>query len=306
MILREVKDFLRENTGYLKKGDYVIAKRLNVTPALANKAKKSIKEELNPNNGPNILVLDVEISPLKTYVFGLWNQNISLDAIESDFFMISWAAKWLHRDNVFGDYLTSEEALEENDIRIIKTLRKVLEIADIVIMHNGDRYDQKKINGRFVEHNLLPVSPYRTIDTLKVVKKQFGFSSNKLEALARKFGFEGKHRTGFKLWVQCIKGDSNALLKMFEYNIQDVIILEEIYYRLLPWITNHPNLNLYNVTLDLNCPNCNSDDLVEAGFSTTSVSKFKSYKCNSCGTISRERKSIIDPSQNKSILTQVE
>ena len=75
MTLKEIKDFLRENTGYLKWGDVRLANKFNVDLEIVSQAKKQVKEEFNSTNGPNILVLDVEISPLKTYVFGLWNQN---------------------------------------------------------------------------------------------------------------------------------------------------------------------------------------------------------------------------------------
>jgi hypothetical protein len=311
MTKENIKKFLKEKPGYLKWGLIKLSKMFFTEPTIVEEARNEVYHELNNEMNeaftpgyPNILILDIETAPIKAFVWSLWKQNVYLDAIESDWFMLSWAAKWLNGDS-FGEVLTSTEAQQEDDSRIVKNLWNILEKADIVITHNGDKFDIKKINARFIENNLGPVSPYKSIDTLKVVKKSFGFSSNKLEALARKFGIEGKHDTNFKLWTDCLNGSKKALDTMLKYNIQDVDILELIYIKLRPWIKNHPNINLYLLDDKMKCTNCNSSDLEEVSPSYSSVSKYKSYRCKSCGTILRERKSMLSTEENKLILTQV-
>jgi len=305
MNIQNIEKFLQDNPGYLKWGDVRIANKLNVDLEIVSVAKNNVKSGTLSKTTPRILLLDIETSPLLAYTWGMWKQNINLDGIVSDWFMISWAGKWLDQNNAFGDILEPTEVILEDDFRITKSLWKALEIADIVITHNGDKFDIKKINARFIENGMGPVTPYKSIDTLKVARKNFGFTSNKLEALARKFGFEGKHTTGFKLWTDCLKGEPTALLKMFNYNIQDILILEKLYYKLRPWMKSHPNLGLYTIDDEVKCPNCGGVNLLEAGYNTTAISKYQTYRCSECGTISRDRSTMLTREENKKIITQV-
>jgi len=305
MTIKEIKYFLQSNPGYLKWGDVRVALRLDTDIDLVKQAKLELKDvEVVNQEGPNILFLDIETAPSKAYVWGLWDQNIGLDQLESDMFIICWSAKWLHSDEVFGGLLTTKEILEEDDSAIMKMLWKVLEKADIVVGHNFKRFDKKKINGRFIENGLGPVSPYKVIDTLEVVKRNFGFSSNKLEALARKFGFEGKHETNFNLWKNCLKGDKESLIRMSLYCDQDILVTEKVFFKLLPWIKDL-NLGLYKLDDEVKCPACGSIKLVDAGFHYTSISKYQSYRCEDCGHISRDRNSVLTKDENKNIIVSV-
>lgn len=76
-----------------------------------------------------------------------------------------------------------------------------------MIAHNGKKFDIPKINTRFIINGLNPPSPYKQIDTLEVARKQFGFSSNSLDALATFFGFDNKDPHDFILWKSCLNGD---------------------------------------------------------------------------------------------------
>jgi hypothetical protein len=47
--------------------------------------------------------------------------------------LLTWSAKWLFQDEIMNDKLTSEEAINEDDERITKTLWTLLDEADIVV-----------------------------------------------------------------------------------------------------------------------------------------------------------------------------
>lgn len=112
--------------------------------------------------------------------------------------MLCWSAKWLNGE-IYSDVINSEEVINEDDKRIVQSLIKLINEADIVITHNGDSFDLPKISSRVVVNNLSPIKPYQSIDTKKIAAKQFGFSSNKLDALAGLFGIETKMDTDFSL-----------------------------------------------------------------------------------------------------------
>lgn len=181
------------------------------------------------------------------------------------------------------------------------SLAKLLNEADIVITHNGKKFDLLKINARMLIHRLPPVKPYQNIDTLEVAKKQFGFTSNKLDYLAKILGVDTKLETNFQLWSDCVDGKPEALEYMFKYNNWDVECLEAVYLRLRPWIRNHPNLNLYYECDEPICPNCGSKHLTPEGFYYTSVNKYQVFRCE-CGATSRMRTSAVDPEVKEVIL----
>ena len=56
-----------------------------------------------------------------------------------------------------------------------------------------------------------------------------------------------------------MNGDKDAWKRMEKYNIQDVVLLENLYGHLLPWIKSHPNHNLFSDGHV--CPSCSSSSL---------------------------------------------
>lgn len=115
-------------------------------------------------------------------------------------------------------------------------LWKLLNACDICIAHNGDRFDIKKINARFLFHGLPPPRPYKTIDTLKISRRNFGLSSHRQDDIGKFAGTGRKLKTDKDLWLDCIKGKKKALKQMKFYNAQDVVLLEKNYRKFLPWI----------------------------------------------------------------------
>lgn len=231
-----------------------------------------------------ILVFDIETSPMKSYHWGMWQQNINTDAIVDDWFVISWAAKWLLEDEEISQVLSKEEVLNKDDSRIVKGLWEMLNEADIVIAHNGKKFDVKKINTRFFLQDMFLPSPYKVIDTLQQVRGVMSLPSNRLDFIGKITDLGGKmEHTGLKLWLDCLEGDESALKMMDDYCKRDVKLLEDVYLKLRPYMKNHPNLGIY-VQEDLSvCPSCASTDLTEKGFNYTTSRKYKSSQCNSCG-----------------------
>lgn len=231
-----------------------------------------------------ILLFDVENAPNLAYVWGLWETN-ALD-VKRHWYMLSFACKWLGdakiKTHALPDYATYKED-REDDRELVQELWHYLDQADIVVAHNGDKFDLKKANARFVTHGLHPPSPYKSIDTLKLARKHFCFDSNKLDTLARHFGLGGKlPNTGFDLWSRCMQGDPEAWRTMRNYNAQDVRILEGVYLKLRPWSTTHPNLSYFTKT-EFNCPVCSSSATKRSGWRYLMASKRQRRTCLDCG-----------------------
>lgn len=265
------------------------------------------RKEIKFRKLPKILILDIETSPLKAYVWqkSVWNSNVTENQVLSEWFMLSWSAKWLFDNIIYSDRLTGKEAKREDDGRIVKSLWDLLNEADIVVAHNGSNFDVPNMNTRFIVNNLPPTSPYQTIDTVSIARKQFGFTHNNLNALARVFGFKVKLEVNFELWKKCVEGDEKALRKMQIYNKHDVGLLEEVYMKIRPWIHSHPNLGLYGESTEPVCSNCGSNQIKKTDkFYYTLTGKYELYKCE-CGAYIRVRTSSMTKEQKKNLLVSI-
>jgi DNA polymerase elongation subunit (family B) len=164
---------------------------------------------------------------------------------------------------------------------------RLLGECDAALHYNGKRFDIPYLNKEFLIEGLGPPVPYANIDLYAVVKKRFRFPSNKLDYVSQEMGFGGKvHHEGHELWVKVLAGDEDAQRRMQEYNEQDVVLLEQMYRQLRPWIPSHPNVAL--IDGEGSCVVCGSMKLVERESAYTAMSKYKQFQCLKCGSWQRE------------------
>lgn len=249
---------------------------------------------------PKVLLLDIETAIMEVYTYGIYEQVIRPNQIKKDWFVLSWSAKWLYSSEVKSSVVTTREAILRDDKRIVSELWKLLDEADIIITHNGNRFDLPKINTRLLVHGFPPPSYYRTIDTLSVARQVFGFTSNKLDYLNKALGIDLKDDMGMEDWIECGKGNKEKLEKMEKYNRGDVINLEDLYLVVRPWIQNHPNIGAYIETEGGVCRNCGSSTLDWKGYYHTNTGKYREFRCE-CGAIGRDRVNLLTANKRKNL-----
>lgn len=244
--------------------------------------------------GPKILTLDIETAPLGAHVWGLFDQNVGLNQVREEWTILSYCAKWLGTDAVYyAD--TFAKRNKRDDRQLVRGLWKLLNDADIVVGQNLKKFDRRKINARFMMHGLPPPSPYRVVDTMLEARKAFAFTSNKLEWLTEHLCTDHKklkHKKfpGFELWTAFLSGNPEAREEMREYNIEDVRSTEELYLKLRPWMTGHPNVNVYHDDDTMRCPNCGGEHLIRKGYRYTQVGTYVRFRCQDCGAWPHGRK----------------
>ena len=256
---------------------------------------------LMPDKHAKILIVDIETAPKVAYVWRFFKENIGAKQVREHGHIMSFAAKWLNSDDIIY-----EENRKEDDSNIVSSLVDLFDQADIVVAHNGQRFDFPQIMGRAVVHGIKPPSPYKIVDTLKVSRFEFGFPSHSLEYLAKVLGckekLQHKNFPGFELWLECLRGNNEAWKEMREYNIQDIITLEEIYLKMRPWMRRHPNIGAITEDDKIACPKCGSHKMVKRGFAYTNVGKYQRYVCNSCGGWSRSRYTLMPDEAKKNLV----
>jgi hypothetical protein len=182
----------------------------------------------------------------------------------------------------------------------------LVEVADIIIGLNVDRFDKRKLNTRFILNGFPPPLPYQTIDTLTIAQRQFSFSSNRLDYLGQLIRNRGKLETDFGLWIRCKAGDKDALTEMSKYNQEDVNLLEEVYLYLRPWIKSHPNVGVLMDAVEPCCPNCGSFNIEMTGsYYTTPANQYRAVRCGDCGAPNRLPNSVIGSGDRKRLLRSI-
>ena len=234
---------------------------------------------------PKIVLFDIESSPNISYTWGVFEQNVI--EVQKPWELLSYAFKELGSNKV--TCVTRLDFKDKTDKSLTKSLWSMMNDADVLIAHNLLAFDLKKSNAKFLQHGFPPPKPSQTVDTLKVARKHFKLNSNRLNDLGKLLGVGQKVQTGgFQLWLDCMAGIKKAWDKMSKYNKQDVVLLEKVYLKLLPWINNHPNVA---VELD-GCPKCGNHSLQSRGTVTTKTQTYFRYMCNKCGGWTRSSKKI--------------
>lgn len=233
-----------------------------------------------------ILILDIETMATLAWVWAAFDTNI-IDVQEYGY-MLSYAYKWAGNSKVvvrgLDDYpdtfaadLSFPHARNDRDLLI--ELSTVMNQADIIVAHNGKAFDLLTINARLQANRLPPIHPHRTFDTLTELRKNSKFISNKLDNISHQLGIGRKmEHEGFPLWLACARGDVKAWKRMKDYNKHDVVLLEELYYRLRPYSKTHPNVNF-----DLGrCRKCGSNNIKVEGYVHTNFRRKAREYCFDC------------------------
>lgn len=251
---------------------------------------------------PKILLWDIENSGmLVENVWNLFEPRLNYSQVVGDAFILSWSAKWLYDDKMYSDVVTPNEVKNRDDMRVVSSLYRMLDDADIIVGHNIDGHDIPKVNSRLIYYGINPPMYDRSIDSYKVAKSLFSFPSNSLDNINKYLGLEEKVHNNPGLWEKCVHdADEKSLHKLKKYNEQDALCVEALYLRMLPWIKNHPNWIVYGQSMDgETCPQCGKSGNIEWRDDKLNKGIYRVARCTYCGAPIRS--SIKEGSKSKGI-----
>lgn len=235
------------------------------------------------------MTYDIEISPKVGFYYN-YESEARIIKMHKDWEIMSISWKWLGEEEVFC--LTTENMSEK---KLLKEFLVELNKAHVVVGHNVDKFDNKKLNTRLIKHNLPLPEPYESVDTLKIAKGKFSFTSNRLKDLGEFLGLGTKCGSHADLWYDCLfaKGEKKkeAWEKMIAYNKQDTILTEMVYLKLRPHSKTHVNLAKYGDDPEtMYCHYCGSENLRRRGFKPKASRWRQEYSCNDCSSRSYGKK----------------
>lgn len=222
----------------------------------------------------NVLFLDGEMSYFLGAFFDRF-QPVNHTNIFQDQFLISIQWAWE------GGEVESITSVGKDDTRVVKKAHQLLEKADYVIMHNGDKHDWPIILERIISLGLPPINEPVFIDTLKMSKK-IKAASRSLDFLTKKFQLPLKRQSEPGTWLAAsLHGDRKAIKSIEEYGKGDIPTLQALYYKLAPYIKNKLNRGIGSDRPC--CTNCASNDLSKAKSRRSAKFLKQQWQCNDCG-----------------------
>ena len=220
----------------------------------------------------SVILFDLETAPNLSYHWHGKHEQEIIDIVEEGY-ILCFSYKLLGGKTK----AYSLRDFKGNRKKFIEKLYEVLSQADILVAHNGKNFDFKWANSEFITHGLKPLKPVKYIDTLSIARSNFNFNSNRLNDLGKLLGLGQKIETGgFGLWIGCMKNDKKSWDKMIKYNKADVDLLEAVYNKLIPWMSNYPVTEV-----GMFCPKCGGNVQFRGPYQNK---KFigKRYQCQKC------------------------
>lgn len=197
----------------------------------------------DPRNNPRLNTKRDEgkvpgLSPVRVAVF-----DIETTGLNAGFGVVLCAVVKLYgpdETRVFraDDYPAWQRGERANDRDLVAAILACLEQADIIIAHNGLRFDVSFLRTRAVIHDLPPVNFQKIIDPLQLARQLFRFPGNSLKSIQNTLLTPSKKTELIpEVWQRAtMNGDKDAMDEIAEHCLYDVEVLEEIVFKLRGYI----------------------------------------------------------------------
>jgi hypothetical protein len=235
-----------------------------------------------------IITLDLETAPRIATIWRPGQQYVGVDQLLKDSAILSAAVKeYGKRTEYLCTHDTNPGDLRD-DYALVGWLYEKLYDADLVVAHNGVRFDLPIIRERMASHGMPAFRMPRCHDTFIMYGKVMQGASGKLAWLSQKFSQLEKSSharfSGNSLWDAYMVANKAALREMRKYNIRDVEATEQVWETLVPWWTvQRPPIGDGET-----CPTCGSDHVRGAGtVMPGQVREYPMYECGNCGAYHR-------------------
>ena len=229
----------------------------------------------------NRLFWDIETSPNIGFFWRPgYKVSLTHDNIIKERAIICICYKWEKEKRVHS--LVWDEGCDK---QICKEFMEVMEMADEMVAHNGDRFDLKWFRGRCLKHDLGVPKDVTTVDTLKLSRSKFELNSHRLDYIAKFLLGYGKIETSFGLWQDIVlKNCEKSMAHMVRYCKRDVNILQEVYNYIATYNKAKTHVGVLNGLDGWSCPICGSTNVIRYGkkIGATGIVRQR-MQCKDCG-----------------------
>lgn len=248
--------------------------------------RKYLKKSAQHSTEPKVLIYDIETARVTANLWWSGKQYVNGTQITNNPGVITIAWKWLGSDKV--EYLEWDK--KQSDKKLIKAFLKEYNKADMVIGYNNDKFDNRWINARALKYNFDVNTHVKSFDIMKQSKRLFRLPSYSMNYLAAYVGVETKlQHSGLAMWDAIQFGKKKeakkAMKLMIEYNIQDIIVTEQVYLRVRKYMKSPIHFGALQGKAKSTCPTCGSNKIEHIKTTTTTAGTIQHImKCKKSGT----------------------
>jgi uncharacterized protein YprB with RNaseH-like and TPR domain len=271
-----LKKFLDEKKGYAKFGSAKLMQVLqdkghslvnltqdDVKEVLRQKAAGYVPANQTPKATLKVLFYDIETTFVEARVWSSGKQYVGHNAITTETQIITVAYKWADSNDV---KVIKWDRKSKSDMKLMNKFVKIYNKADMVVGFNNNSFDNKIVHSRAMKHSLQINTLVKSFDIMRQVKRVFRLPSYSMAYIAKYLGLQGKlTHSGIQMWEDIQWGNKasyKASMKlMVLYNIQDVALTEEIYYKLRQYLGNVIHAGAVLGKVGITCPSCGSSDI---------------------------------------------
>lgn len=250
---------------------------------------------INPAVRNRILILDVERLPgITQQTFwdrgDLQKRYIHAESVIREPRTTIVCAKWYDEPEVmrFAEWDKGGRG------QFLKRVHTLMSEADIIIGHNLDNADVPWLKGDFyvprIGHahrpNLKPLPPFKTVDTLKVLKRELrsGAPFKSLDAFLKIVGHPGKtDKYDRDAMERAVAGSTEDQVRETDYCEGDVLATQYLYDWLRPHIKNHPALFVDGQDKLDTCHACGNETKSIAKRYVANILTYSMKRCGTCG-----------------------
>ena len=247
--------------------------------------------------GPKIVYLDLETLPNLPEALKLWCELSAfpfrtMKADVTSIICFGYMTSDMKKPKVISawDFPDVWKKDVNDDYLILKKAVDILYDADVIVTHNGKRFDLPFLNTRIMlmrekykDKNLIPLPPIIHEDTCNIAKKKMFLFSNRLNRLSEVLGSKQKIDTGgWDLWVKVWHKNKTAQRFMAKYCAQDIVATKSNYDKIQILSKDFPHMKLFGETTGAICPRCGSNKLQSRGSYTNKTKRVERFSCKVC------------------------
>jgi uncharacterized protein YprB with RNaseH-like and TPR domain len=174
-----------------------------------------------------------------------------------------------------------------NDREVVKAAAKILSEGDVWVTWYGKGFDVPLLNSRLIFHKMKPLPPVPHVDGWWIARFKMRLNSNRLATVSSFLEVSEKTPLTGPKWIRAAAGHRPSIKYVTEHCAQDTVVLEEVYHRIKPLVSGHPNMALIVRDPDA-CPVCAvHGKMQKRGFSVTPTTINQRYQCQACGAWSK-------------------
>ena len=178
---------------------------------------------------------------LSTLVFDI--EATDLDADRGVVLCVCWESSTqpgkvhtLRNDVVAADEW--KKGVRGNDKEIVKQVCTLIKAHDVLVAHNGTRYDIPFLRTRALRWGLRPLREMKVVDPLQIAWRKFRLRSNRLGSLSDHLGISDKKTPlDLSIWADAtLNGNKKAMDLIVEHCVADVKVLSGVLSHVKPFI----------------------------------------------------------------------